>query len=156
MEAVAIPIWLSNVALLFAVLALDYIICNFAFYEAWGYSRTGYEGIIKLLGKKIEDHAIWKVLRFVLFFLPVLLFFGVNDLLQLGLVILSPAAKFLFLHQLSYNTTMYHLDMPDYAINVRESKRTTSTRTKVWFRIFCLIAGILMVPSYFIYLWIKI
>lgn len=152
--SICIPQWLSLLALLLAVLSMDIIICAFAFYEAWGYSETGFKGIVGILGKKIEDHTIWKVLRFVFFLLPVLMFLGVNDLLQLALVVLSPGAKFLYLHQLGYNTTMYHLDMPDYAINVRESKRTTSTRTKVWFRVFCLIVGILMIPSYFIYLWI--
>lgn len=136
--------------ILLPIINLCIIICFSAFYEAWGFSEKGVEGVVHILGPKIEDHSIWKAFRFFLFIFPLVVFFCVKDWMETGLVVLSPCACFLFLHQFTYNWTEFKLEVAGYKIGLRESPNTTSTKTKTWFRIFCLVCGIIMPIIYLI------
>jgi hypothetical protein len=141
------------------IVLMDIMTCFFAFKEAWGYSRTGTDGIKLFLGHKIEDHAVWKVERFI--FMCVAISFAIVawqtlvTWLDLGLFVFTVSAswggKFLLAHQYTYNFTMVKLKVEGYSIGIKESERTTSTKSSDAVKITLATIGILIIPIYYLF-----
>jgi hypothetical protein len=140
------------------ILLMDIMTCFFAFKEAWGYSRTGTDGIKLFLGHKIEDHAIWKVERFIFWCVAIsfaiVAWQTIITWLDLGLLVLtisaSWGAKFLLIHQFVYNFSMVELKIEGYSIGIKESDRTTSTKSSHVTKITLAVIGILAIPIYYL------
>lgn len=128
---------------------LNLLTCFMAFKEAWGYSRMGTNGIIMITGKKL-DHAIWIGERATVFFLVVSAFYLPQDHLLLVVIMASWLAKFIFVHQFIYNTTMEKLKMYGYEMGLKESPHTTANKTTTTFKIVTFSIGIIIPIAYLI------
>jgi hypothetical protein len=95
------------------------------FKEAWGYSRTGYDGIWVFLPKKF-DHAIWIAERAFIVFLMGFSFRFLGDLYELLVMAGYYTLSFSLCHTVAYNWTMKKLKVSGYNKILADQWSTTA------------------------------
>jgi hypothetical protein len=125
------------ILLAFTLLALSFVMGE---KEAFLYSRTGSDGVQKLLGKRF-DHILWITERVLVGLALCFTFRFVGDMVQLWAILVYWLFSFFLLHTIGYNVIMKYLKVHGYYKVFQDSKTSTAwTEFPLWVDItlFCL------------------